>query len=77
MTTVTLLYVLGYGVAAWILLGLVDLLADRDDQQLAATGPRQTTTTTAPCHCGRRIPTGRIAYCSDRCRWNDDNHGSN
>jgi hypothetical protein len=31
----------------------------------------------AACDCGRPIPTGRTAYCSDRCRWNDDNHGSN
>lgn len=28
----------------------------------------------APCHCGCPIPAGRVAYCSDRCRWADDIH---
>ncbi|MDX2707306.1 hypothetical protein PV350_31290 [Streptomyces sp. PA03-6a] len=31
----------------------------------------------AACDCGRPIPNGRVAYCSDRCRWTDDHHGSN
>lgn len=26
----------------------------------------------APCHCGLPIPAGRVAYCSDRCRWDDE-----
>jgi hypothetical protein len=26
---------------------------------------------TEPCHCGRQIPTDRVAYCSDRCRNGD------
>lgn len=29
--------------------------------------------TPAPCHCGRPMPPGRVAYCSDRCR-NEDRH---
>jgi len=28
----------------------------------------------APCHCGRPIPASRVAYCSDRCRWDDTVH---
>ncbi len=30
----------------------------------------------APCDCGQPIPAGRTAYCSDRCRWADDDHGN-
>jgi hypothetical protein len=30
---------------------------------------------TAPCHCGQPIPTGRTAYCCDRCKWADTDHG--
>jgi predicted nucleic acid-binding Zn ribbon protein len=26
----------------------------------------------APCHCGQPIPPGRVAYCSPRCRFEDD-----
>lgn len=29
------------------------------------------------CDCGAPVPAGqRRAYCSDRCRWADDDHGS-
>ena len=27
-----------------------------------------------PCDCGQPIPEDRKAYCSDRCRWEDDDH---
>jgi hypothetical protein len=30
--------------------------------------------TAPPCYCGLPIPAGRVAYCSDRCRWADDSH---
>lgn len=36
-----------------------------------------TAATSAPCHCGAPIPAGRVAYCSPRCRWADDDHGPN
>lgn len=33
----------------------------------------------SPCHCGQTIPAERQEQgkvtCSDRCRWDDDNHG--
>lgn len=29
----------------------------------------------APCPCGRPIPEGRVAYCSDECKRADDDHG--
>lgn len=32
------------------------------------------TAPSAPCDCGAPIPAGRVAYCSDRCRWADDIH---
>lgn len=28
------------------------------------------------CDCGARIPAGRVAYCSARCRLADMDHGS-
>lgn len=30
----------------------------------------------AACHCGSTIPATRVAYCTDRCKWADTDHGA-
>lgn len=47
--------------------------------KLADGEPAKAAASTAPlCDCGQPIPINqRKAYCSDRCRWADDDHGPN
>lgn len=62
----------GSVLALWAVAILIIVAVNR-----IANGPQRAVKPCPPCHCGRAIPAGAVAYCSITCRFDDDDHGPN